>query len=373
MTMIDEEFLAGALENAASAIDVSDHDVERAMTAARAPLTAHDAPRVVAALREHPRRRRVLAGAAVLVAVAAIAIPLTRSEPGAPATAALGARSGTPKTISGSGYHSLGAAGQSANTPYAPTFTNGSVKLGVVTSTSAQATSRTTTSSTKIESTGRVNLSVAKGGIGAALARLSRLVSLEGGSVVSSQEQSANAADGNFAYATVVLQVPQANFPSLVSGARRVGRVGQVTTSSVNVTGQYVDLKARIAALGVARRQYLAIMTRATTISDVLAVQARVNSLQSQIEQLQGQLNLLSHETTYANLTVNVTERGHHAATRHSSNGVTRAFHEAVHGFVSGVEWLVRSSGPALFALLCLGVLWLLGRVAWRAARRRSL
>ena len=76
MTMIDEEFLAGALENAASAIDVSDHDVERAMTAARAPLTAHDAPRVVAALREHPRRRRVLAGAAVLVAVAAIAIPL---------------------------------------------------------------------------------------------------------------------------------------------------------------------------------------------------------------------------------------------------------------------------------------------------------
>ena len=315
----------------------------------------------------------MLAGAAVLVAVAAIAIPLTRSEPSTRPAAALGARTGNHQSISGSGYSTSGTAGLSIDTKNSPTFTNGSVSFGAITTTSAQTTSTTTTSSTKIESTGRVNLSVAKGGINAALARLTRLVGGEGGSVVSSQVQAADAGNGNFAYATVVLQVPQAKFQALVTGAQRVGKVGLVTTSSVNVTGQYVDLQARISALDVARNQYLAIMQRATTISDVLAVQARVNSLQSQIEQLQGQLNLLGHETTYANLTVNVSERGHHAATRHSSNGVSRAFHDAVHGFVAGVEWLIRSSGPALFALLCLGVLWLLGRGVWRTARRRSL
>ena len=140
------------------------------------------------------------------------------------------------------------------------------------------------------------------------------------------------------------------------------------------MTGQYVDLKARIAALGVARRQYLAIMTRATTISDVLAVQARVNSLQSQIEQLQGQLNLLSHETTYANLTVNVTERGHHAATRHSSNGVSSARSTrrstASSRASSGSSY---SSGPGALRAAVPGRAVALGRVAWRAARRRSL
>ena len=373
MTVIDEEFLRGALGDAADALEVSDHDVERAMTAARAPVNEPVAPRFVTELRANPRRRRVLAGAAVLVVVAAIAIPLMRSEPGTPPASALGARAGHEKSISGSDYAPIGTDGLTVVTPNALTNNEGPVSFGAITATSSQVTSNTTTSSTKIESTGRVNVSVAKGGISAALTRLTRLVAREGGSVVSSQEQSANAADGNFAYATVVLQVPQAKFTALVRGAQRVGRVGQVTTSSVNVTGQYVDLQARIAALDVARHQYLAIMSRATTISDVLAVQARVNSLQSQVEQLQGQLNLLSHETTYANLTVNVTERGHHAPTRHSPNGVSRAFHGAVHGFVAGVEWLIRSSGPALFALLCLGVLWLLGRGVWRTARRRSL
>ncbi len=373
MTIIDEEFLRAALDDAADALEVSDHDIERAMTTARAPVTAAATSRVVTALGEHPRRRRVLAGAAVLVAVAAIAIPLTRSEPGTPATSALGARSSYLKSLSGTGFTYYDATGLNVAVPGAHSNVTGSADSSGVSLTSTKSATQSTTSSTKIESTGRVNLSVAKGDINSALARLTRLVTSEDGSVVSSQNQAANAANGNFAYVTVVLQVPQAKFAALVSGAQRVGKVGQVTTSSVNVTGQYVNLQARISALDVARRQYLAIMTRATTISDVLAVQARVNSLQSQIEQLQGQLNLLSHETTYANLTVNVSERGNHAAARHSPNGVSRAFHGAVHGFVAGVEWVIRSSGPALFALLCLGVLWLLGRGVWRTARRRSL
>ena len=58
--------------------------------------------------------------------------------------------------------------------------------------------------------------------------------------------------------------------------------------------GQYVDLQSRITALQDSRQQYLTILAKATTVGDVLAVQEQLDGIQSQIEQLQGQLQVLS-------------------------------------------------------------------------------
>jgi len=44
-------------------------------------------------------------------------------------------------------------------------------------------------------------------------------------------------------------------------------------------------------------------------------VQNQLNSIQSQIEQLQAQLNLLNSETTYATLTVSLREAGNQVVT----------------------------------------------------------
>jgi hypothetical protein len=145
-----------------------------------------------------------------------------------------------------------------------------------------------------------------------------------------------------------------------------------VNTSSQNVTGQYVNLQARIGALNASRQQYLAIMKRATTIGGILAVQTQLDAIESQIEQYQGQLDVLSHETTYATLTVLLSESGHHAVSHHES-GLRKAWHDSISGFVAGFEWLIRLAGPVLFALLLLAAAAGLGRLGWRAARRRRL
>jgi hypothetical protein len=44
-----------------------------------------------------------------------------------------------------------------------------------------------------------------------------------------------------------------------------------------------------------------------------------------------------------------------------------------VRGFIDGFEWLIKLAGPALFALLLLGALSILGRLGWRAYRRRRI
>ena len=73
------------------------------------------------------------------------------------------------------------------------------------------------------------------------------------------------------------------------------------------MTGQYVDLQARLAALEASRQQYLTILAKATSIGDILAVQEQLDSIQSQIEQLQGQLQVLTSETSYSTLNVTST------------------------------------------------------------------
>jgi hypothetical protein len=87
---------------------------------------------------------------------------------------------------------------------------------------------------------------------------------------------------------------------------------------------------------------------------------------------MQAQLNLLNTETTYATLTVAVSESGHQTTTPTAKRtGVDKAWHDSLHGFAAGVEWLIRIAGPLLFALLLLSALFLFGRWTWRATERR--
>ena len=90
--------------------------------------------------------------------------------------------------------------------------------------------------------------------------------------------------------------------------AQALGKTTSLSTKATDVTGQYVDLQSRIAALQSSRQQYLTIMAKADTVGDVLAVQAQLDTIQTQIEQLQGQLNVLASETSYSSLTVTASE-----------------------------------------------------------------
>src|SRR5205807_7424963 len=139
----------------------------------------------------------------------------------------------------------------------------------------------------KIEQTGTLGLAVRRGALGRTITRLGALATAYGGFVATSQTQ-AGSGTGGAPYGTVTMQVPVDNFGAALKGAQALGKTSSLTTKATDVTGQYVDLQARIAALEASRQQYLTILSRATTVGDVLAVQSQLDSIQSQVEQLQG-------------------------------------------------------------------------------------
>jgi hypothetical protein len=215
---------------------------------------------------------------------------------------------------------------------------------------------------------------VARGAVSATVDRLDALAGANDGFVATSQTDSGTS--GGSPSGTVTLEVPVASFSAALEGAESLGKVSQLTTNATDVTAQYVDLQSQITALEASRQQYLTIMTRASSIGDVLAVQAQLDSLQSQIQQLQGQLAVLGSETDYSKLTIGVSETAappHHRAAAAAPSGLAKAWHDSVHGFVVGTEGLIRIAGPALFALLCLAAALLGGQLFWRRLQRRNL
>jgi hypothetical protein len=225
----------------------------------------------------------------------------------------------------------------------------------------------------RIESSGSESITVARGDVAAALTSLAHLAARSGG-FVATTKYVAGRAGGEAATGTITLQVPVASFATLVTEVGHVGHSVNVTTTSTDVTGEYVDLQSQIQALQASRTQYLAILRKATSIPDILKVEAQITALQGQIQQLEGQLYVLTNATTYGALLVAVSVTGApiHATPGHES-GVIRAVHDSVHGFVTAFEGLIKVVGPALFVALCLAALALVWRSGRRAWRRRLI
>jgi len=227
--------------------------------------------------------------------------------------------------------------------------------------------------SAKIEQTGTLGLTVGRSRLARTMTQLSALAGAYGGFVANSQTQT-GAGTAGAPYGSVTLQVPVDSFSAVLRQAQALGKTSALTTKATDVTGQYVDLQSRITALEDSRQQYLTILAKATTVGDVLAVQEQLDGIQTQIEQLQGQLQVLSSETSYSTLTVTVNESTPPPPPGPlPESGLVRAWHDSIGGFVAGVEGVVRLAGPVLFALLCLGVLLVGGRALWRRYQRHRL
>ena len=115
---------------------------------------------------------------------------------------------------------------------------------------------------------------------------------------------------GEEASASVTFRVPANQWEAALAAARGAGDdVLEEQTETVDVTGDVVDLKARIRNLQATEAALQGVMTRAGAIKDILEVQERLTDVQGQIEQLSAKAADLQQHAAYSTLTVRVTPR----------------------------------------------------------------
>ncbi|MGH2466205.1 MAG: DUF4349 domain-containing protein [Candidatus Limnocylindrales bacterium] len=137
--------------------------------------------------------------------------------------------------------------------------------------------------------------------VDAALVKARTAVAGVGGFVSGSQESTSSSQPT----ASITYRIPAQDWDAALIDLRKLARkvLGE-KTQAVEVTGQVLDLQARIANLKVTEAALQAIMVRATKISDVLDVQNQLTTVQGQIEELSTQQAHLQDQTAYGTLTV---------------------------------------------------------------------
>ncbi len=147
--------------------------------------------------------------------------------------------------------------------------------------------------------TGTLDLEVAD--LRRAVEQATALIRGLGGNVGESHETNA---DGRHT-ASVTYRIPAARWEEAVAGLRGIGqRVVTENIEAQDVTTQVVDLDARIANLRSTEAALQGIMVDATTITDVLKVQAELTKVRSDIESMTAQRDHLADRATLGTLEV---------------------------------------------------------------------
>jgi hypothetical protein len=176
--------------------------------------------------------------------------------------------------------------------------------------------------------------------------------------------------------ATLTLRIPADRFDDALARLRELdAEILAEATREQDVTGQVVDLQARIANLEASEASYRQLVDRAERIEDILAVQTRLDSVRGEIEQLQAQLDNVSAQADLSTLTVTLVPRTEPVETQTEGWDPGAEFDEALaslvgvgQGLVSALIWIAIAWLPLMAVLALLIVL------VWRGSlevRRR--
>jgi hypothetical protein len=347
--MIDEAELSDLFEELANSIDVPEDGAARVLRGA--PAT----PDTVA------RRRAIRSQGLMIGAIAAGVVLLVG------VFALIGGRgSGSSKTSSaGLNQPATGAPVHGiANAPSAGV--SGSVSSSTVPPLQPLPPVSTPTTPTtpaggapsdapKVVKTGSLDLQLARGTIRATVNRVTGVAVGLGGYIANSSTNYSNA----YATAQITMRVPVENFETAIVRLSTMpgASVLSSATNGSDVTAQATNLQAQLTAATEERNSLLTVLSQANSIGDILAVRDRINTVQTEIDQVQGQLNVLNDQASYSSIAVSLTEKPLAKKPAHppaQSTGLAKAWHDGRAGFSHGVEWLIARSGGALIVLLTL-------------------
>ncbi|WP_336025398.1 DUF4349 domain-containing protein [Halobellus salinisoli] len=203
---------------------------------------------------------------------------------------------------------------------------------------------------------------------------LTSTVESYGGYVSDSRQDRREIDNETWVRGELVLRVPSEDFDAFLNDTRALGEVQSVEVNSRDVTGQLVDIEARLENLRAERDRLRELYDQANTTEDVLAVQRELSDVQGEIERLEARQQSLEDQVAYSTLTVRLEEPrptpNRVAPDRWYDTPVLSAFMQSVDGVVVVARATVVAFAFALpyFLAFALPVL-VVGGVLWRATR----
>lgn len=117
------------------------------------------------------------------------------------------------------------------------------------------------------------------------------------GGYIASSDESSNSA-------TFTVKVPSERFEEAMGETASFGKVTSKNVSSKDVTDRYYDLKSRLETKRIMQDRLESYLKSAKDIKDMLEIESKLNDVTADLEAMQGQLNRLSAQISFSEITV---------------------------------------------------------------------
>ncbi len=169
----------------------------------------------------------------------------------------------------------------------------------------------------------------------------------------------------------ISIRVPDEKLEQALAELRDLAvRVTSESTSSRDITEEYVDLESRLKNAEATESQYLALLDKAKEVEDIVRIYEGLHQVRREIEQIKGQMQYLERTSSMSLITVNLKPET-------TAKPLVRAGWSALEVLKSAVRGIV-TLGQVLFTvviwLLLLTPIWgtILGVILWRRRRKKA-
>jgi Domain of unknown function (DUF4349) len=153
----------------------------------------------------------------------------------------------------------------------------------------------------------------------------------------------------------MVVQVPPKELDSVLSDLAKLGTEQSRRSSTQNVTDQVADVDARIRSAHASLDRVRALYARATTITDITAIEAQLSQREADLESLEAQQRSLDAQTAAATVTLHLVPIPENGQTppppppsRDGPSGFVSAAKAGWHALAVSTSWLLTVLGAAV-------------------------
>src|SRR5690606_19048838 len=204
--------------------------------------------------------------------------------------------------------------------------------------------------------------------------KITDAVKAAGGFVIESSQSSTDGSTGRDSI-SMKIRVPAEKFDATLAEIRKsADRVVIETIKGEDVTEEFVDVEARLAAKRALEQQFIEIMKRANTVEDALEVQTQLGDVRSEIERIEGRKRFLQDQAALSTIDVEIRTP---AAFSANSKGFSYRFVEALsNGFDFALDFILGLVSFAIgilpFVLFIVLPIFLIVRHCWRRRQKRG-
>ena len=149
----------------------------------------------------------------------------------------------------------------------------------------------------------QASLTIEVRNVNAATTQLRGLVESTGGFI----EHISTSGGPNPEFGSAVVRVPGERFVETLDRIEGLGRPLEQSLGQRDVTGQVIDLEARLRSERSAEQSLLKLLDRAASVTDVLTVERELARVRATVERLQGELEYLQRSVALATIAVSFT------------------------------------------------------------------